>query len=50
MEAGSAEKRGYGDKNEDESSTGRVWAAGFRYVTALSRFSRVLKIMNHLFP
>jgi hypothetical protein len=34
---------------EDESSTGRVWAAGFHHVTARSRLERVLKIMNHLF-
>jgi hypothetical protein len=25
---------------EDESSTGRVWAAGFHHVTARSRFAR----------
>jgi hypothetical protein len=31
---------------EDESSTGRVWAAGFYHVTALSRLARVLKLMN----
>jgi hypothetical protein len=34
---------------EDESSTGRVWAAGFHHVTALSRLARVLKLMNPLF-
>ena len=34
---------------EDESSTGRVWAAGFHHVTAHSRLARVLKIMNRLF-
>ena len=33
----------------DESSTGRIWAAGFHHVTARSRLARVLKIMNHLF-
>jgi hypothetical protein len=34
---------------EDESSTGRVWAAGFRHITARSRLVRVLKLMNRLF-
>jgi len=34
---------------EDELSTGRVWAAGFHHVTALSRLARVLKPMNSLF-
>jgi hypothetical protein len=34
---------------EDESSTGRVWAAGFHHVTARSRLTRVLKLMNRLF-
>jgi hypothetical protein len=34
---------------EDDSSTGRVWAAGFHHVTALSRLVRILKLMNHLF-
>jgi hypothetical protein len=34
---------------EDESSTGRVWAAGFHHVTARSRLARVLKVMNRLF-
>ena len=34
---------------EDESSTGGVRAAGFRYVTARSRLARVLKLMNRLF-
>jgi hypothetical protein len=34
---------------EDGSSTGRVWAAGFRHVTALSRLAGVLKLINHLF-
>jgi hypothetical protein len=33
---------------EDESSTGRVWAAGYRHVTALSHLVRVLKLTNHL--
>jgi hypothetical protein len=35
---------------EDESSTGRVWAAGLHHVTAQSRLARVLKLMNCLFP
>jgi hypothetical protein len=30
---------------EDESSTGRLWAAGFHHVTARSRVVRVLKLM-----
>jgi len=34
---------------EDESSTGRFWAAGFHHVTARSRLPRVLKLMNRLF-
>ena len=34
---------------EDESSTGRVWAAGFHHVTARSRLARVLKLTNRLF-
>ena len=34
---------------KDESSTGRVWAAGFHHVTARSRLAHVLKIMNLLF-
>jgi hypothetical protein len=34
---------------EDESSTGRVWAAGFHHVTACSRVARALKLMNRLF-
>jgi hypothetical protein len=34
---------------EDESSTGRVWAVGFHHVTARSRLVRVLKLMNRLF-
>jgi len=31
---------------EDESSTGRVWAAGFHHVTTRSRLARVLKLVN----
>jgi hypothetical protein len=27
---------------EDETSTGHVWAAGFRHITARSRLARVL--------
>jgi len=34
---------------EDESSTGRVWAAGFHHVTARSRLARVFKLQNRLF-
>jgi hypothetical protein len=34
---------------EDESSTGRVGAAGFHHVIARYRLARVLKIMNGLF-
>jgi len=39
---------GMGTK-EDESSTGRVWGAGFRHVTARSRLTSVLYLMNRLF-
>jgi hypothetical protein len=31
---------------EDESSTRRVWAAGFRHVTARYRLAGVLKLMD----
>jgi len=34
---------------EDESSTGRVWAAGFHHVTARSRLARLLKLMYLFF-
>jgi hypothetical protein len=34
---------------EDESSIGRVWAAGFHYVTVRSRLASGLKFMNCLF-
>jgi hypothetical protein len=34
---------------EDESSTGRVWVAGFHHVTSRSRLAGVLKLMNRLF-
>jgi hypothetical protein len=37
------------EANEDESSTGRVWATGFHHVTARSRLERVLTFMNRLF-
>jgi hypothetical protein len=37
------------EANEDESSTGRVWAAGFHFVTARSRLAGVLNLMNRLF-
>jgi hypothetical protein len=36
-------------EKEDESSTGRVWAAEFHHVTALSGLARVLKLVNCLF-
>jgi hypothetical protein len=35
--------------NEEELGTGGVWAAGFHLVTARSRLTRVLKVINHLF-
>jgi hypothetical protein len=35
--------------NEDQSSTRRVWSAGFHNVTARSRLACVLKRMNRLF-
>jgi hypothetical protein len=35
---------------EDESSIGRVWAAGFHHVMAHSCLAHVLKLMTHLFP
>jgi hypothetical protein len=31
---------------EDESSTGRIWAAGFHHVTTHSHLARVLKLMK----
>jgi hypothetical protein len=34
---------------EDESSIGRIWAAGFHSVKDLSRLAGVLKLMNRLF-
>jgi hypothetical protein len=34
---------------EDESSTGRVWAAVFHHVRARSLLARVLKSMNRSF-
>jgi hypothetical protein len=34
---------------EDESSTGRVWAAEFYHVAARFRLASVLKLMNCLF-
>jgi len=42
------ESMGTGTK-EDESSTGRIWAAGFHHVTAHSRLAHVFKLMNRLF-
>jgi hypothetical protein len=34
---------------EDESSIGRIWAAGFHHFTVRSRLARVLKPINCLF-
>jgi hypothetical protein len=34
---------------EDESSTGRVWAVGFHHVMARSHLARVSNLMNRLF-
>ena len=34
---------------EDESSTGRVWAAGFHHVMDRFRLARDLKFMERLF-
>jgi hypothetical protein len=48
MEKRSAVKSELGAK-EDESSTGRDWAAGFHHVTARYRVACVLKRMNRLF-
>jgi hypothetical protein len=45
MEESFAGRRGFGAK-EDESSTGRVLAAGFPHVTAHFRLARVLKLMS----
>ena len=42
------ERVGTGIK-DDESNTGRVWAAGFHHVTACSGLARVLKIIIRLF-
>jgi len=39
---------GMGTK-EDESSTGRVWAAGFHHVTVRFRLACILKLMNCYF-
>jgi hypothetical protein len=39
---------GMGTK-EGESSTGRVWAAGFHHVVACSHLVRASKLMNRLF-
>jgi hypothetical protein len=33
----------------DETRTGCIWAAGFRYVAVHSRLERVSKLMNRLF-
>jgi hypothetical protein len=42
------ESMGLGTK-EDESSIERIWAARFHHVTARSRLTRILKLMNCLF-
>jgi len=34
---------------EDESSTGRFWAAGFHHVKSRSRLVPVLKLKNRLY-
>jgi len=34
---------------EDESSTGRIWAAGFHHVMTRSCLARVFNLMNRLF-
>jgi hypothetical protein len=34
---------------EDESSIGRVWAAGFHHVTACACLAHILKLIDHLF-
>jgi hypothetical protein len=36
-------------EKEDESSTGRVWAAVYYHITARSLLARVLKLMKYLF-
>jgi len=40
--------RGTGTKG-DESSTERVWAAGFHHANARSNLAHILKLMNRLF-
>jgi hypothetical protein len=37
------------EEKEDESSTGRIWDAGFHPVMARSYVAGVLKLMNSLF-
>jgi hypothetical protein len=39
MEASSAGKHGYGT-NEEESSTGHIWTAGFHHIMAHSHLAR----------
>jgi hypothetical protein len=34
---------------EDESTTGRIWAAGFHHVMARSHLAGILKLTNRLF-
>jgi len=42
------ESLGMGTK-EDESSTGRIWAAGLHHVTACSCLVPIMKLVNRLF-
>jgi hypothetical protein len=35
---------------EDDSSNGRVWAAGFHHDMARPSLARILKFINRLFP
>jgi hypothetical protein len=37
------------EEKEDESSTGRVWAAGLHHVAAYSHLARIFKLMDRLF-
>jgi hypothetical protein len=48
MVAGLQGSVGTGTK-EDESSTGRIWTAGFHHVMACSRLACIFKLMNCLF-
>jgi len=48
MVASLQKSMGMGTK-EDESSTGRIWAAGCYHIAACSCLARILKLMNRLF-